>query len=313
MTRRLGIAILLGSAAFAVAPGYAQTLHEDASDVIVVTGQHPRDQASSGTKTDTPLAETPQSITVITADDIAGLGLQNLNQALRFVAGVTPEQRGSSGEVYDQFKLRGFDAPGLSRWPEAVRQPVRLCRPAGRRLAARPDRGRQGPGIGTVRPVEPRRPGRAVEQAAARPGALRRDQRHLRHLRSLPRRCRHRWPSRRRRAVADQRQRQRCRHAAELRQARTPDDLGRGDASARAARPASRCSAPIRTIPTTATTACSRPSARYSPTPTASCRPASMAARPATASAASRRRSPISSVTISAAAGHSARRAAISM
>ncbi|MEG8055800.1 TonB-dependent receptor plug domain-containing protein [Sphingomonas sp. 22L2VL55-3] len=111
MTRRLGIAILLGSAAFAAAPGYAQTLHEDASDVIVVTGQHPRDQASSGTKTDTPLAETPQSITVITADDIASRSLQNLNQALRFVAGVTPETRGSSGEVYDQFKLRGFDAP----------------------------------------------------------------------------------------------------------------------------------------------------------------------------------------------------------
>jgi len=111
MTRRLGIAILLGTAAFVAAPGYAQTLHEDASDVIVVTGQHPRDQASSGTKTDTPLAETPQSITVITADDIAGRSLQNLNQALRFVAGVTPETRGSSGEVYDQFKLRGFDAP----------------------------------------------------------------------------------------------------------------------------------------------------------------------------------------------------------
>jgi iron complex outermembrane receptor protein len=72
MTRRLGIAILLGTAAFAAAPGYAQTMHEDASDVIVVTGQHPRDQASSGTKTDTPLAETPQSITVITADDIGG-------------------------------------------------------------------------------------------------------------------------------------------------------------------------------------------------------------------------------------------------
>ena len=37
--------------------------------------------------------------------------LANLNQALRFVAGVTTEQRGSSAEVYDQFKLRGFDAP----------------------------------------------------------------------------------------------------------------------------------------------------------------------------------------------------------
>jgi iron complex outermembrane receptor protein len=111
MTRRLGIAILLGSA-FSAVPGFAQTAQDDgASNVIVVTGQHSRGQASSGTKTDTPLAETPQSISVITAEDIAGLGLQNLNQALRFVAGVTPETRGSSGEVYDQFKLRGFDAP----------------------------------------------------------------------------------------------------------------------------------------------------------------------------------------------------------
>jgi iron complex outermembrane receptor protein len=111
MNRRSGIAIMLGSA-FCAAPSYAQTVQDDGdSVVIVVTGQHARDRASSGTKTDTPLAETPQSITVITAEDIAGLGLQNLSQTLRFVAGVTPETRGSSGEVYDQFKLRGFDAP----------------------------------------------------------------------------------------------------------------------------------------------------------------------------------------------------------
>lgn len=111
MTRRFGIAVLLASATTA-APSFAQTA-TDTTDtgIIVVTGQHLRTQASSGTKSDTPLAETPQSISVITADDIAGLGLQNLNQALRFVAGVTPEQRGSSAEVYDQFKLRGFDAP----------------------------------------------------------------------------------------------------------------------------------------------------------------------------------------------------------
>ncbi len=79
--------------------------------VIVVTGEKATTIASSGTKSATPIVETPQSITVISAADIAGLGLQNLNQALRFVAGVTPETRGASAEVYDQFKLRGFDAP----------------------------------------------------------------------------------------------------------------------------------------------------------------------------------------------------------
>lgn len=94
-------------AAPADAPATAQS---SIGDDIVVTGVQARDTAASGTKSSTPLAETPQSITVVTASDIAGLGLQNLNQALRFVAGVTPETRGSSAEVYDQFKLRGFDA-----------------------------------------------------------------------------------------------------------------------------------------------------------------------------------------------------------
>ena len=85
----------------------AQTSGSD----IVVTGQRHDTQASAGTKTDKPLAETPQSISVVSASTIADLGLQNLDQALRFVAGVTPEQRGASAEVYDLFSLRGFAAP----------------------------------------------------------------------------------------------------------------------------------------------------------------------------------------------------------
>ena len=78
---------------------------------IVVTGERAPSIARGGTKTDTPVLETPQSITVISGAEIAGLGLQNLNQSLRTVAGITPETRGASAEVYDQFKLRGFDAP----------------------------------------------------------------------------------------------------------------------------------------------------------------------------------------------------------
>ena len=122
--RRLGIAVLLGSALNA-APVYAQTApHDEDPNAIVVTGQSPRGQASSGTKSDTPIVETPQSISVITSGDIAALGLQNLNQSLRFVAGITPETRGASAEVYDQFKLRGFDAPvyldGLKQFGSAT-------------------------------------------------------------------------------------------------------------------------------------------------------------------------------------------------
>jgi iron complex outermembrane receptor protein len=104
------------NASVAAATSLDESDASDASEpqdhgVIVVTGEKATTIASSGTKSATPIVETPQSISVISAADIAGLGLQNLNQALRFVAGVTPETRGASAEVYDQFKLRGFDAP----------------------------------------------------------------------------------------------------------------------------------------------------------------------------------------------------------
>lgn len=112
MSRRLTSSIVALAAALPASPATAQ-VHAGAvaDNEVIVTGRAAPDEASSATKSATPLAETPQSITVVTGEEIAQLGLQNLNQALRFVAGVTPETRGSSAEVYDQFKLRGFDAP----------------------------------------------------------------------------------------------------------------------------------------------------------------------------------------------------------
>ncbi|TCM16047.1 iron complex outermembrane receptor protein [Novosphingobium sp. PhB165] len=96
--------------AVSILPAFAHAAAAE-NDDIVVKGDRPANVASSGTKSDTPIALTPQSISVIDSGTISDLGIQNLNQALRFVAGVTPETRGSSAEVYDQFKLRGFDAP----------------------------------------------------------------------------------------------------------------------------------------------------------------------------------------------------------
>lgn len=63
-----------------------------------------------GTKTDTPLLETPQSISVITRDQMSDQNAQTLNQALRYTAGVTPETRGAVATRYDMFTVRGFDA-----------------------------------------------------------------------------------------------------------------------------------------------------------------------------------------------------------
>lgn len=94
----------------AAAPDLAGDGTDPESGVIIVRGEKPVSEASAGTKSAVPIAETPQSVSVVDSSRIAGLGLQNLNQALRFVAGVTPEQRGASEEIYDLFKLRGFDA-----------------------------------------------------------------------------------------------------------------------------------------------------------------------------------------------------------
>lgn len=67
-------------------------------------------RATAGTKTDTPILETPQSISVIPRDQIEDQNAQNLNQILRFTAGVTPETRGAVATRYDQLTIRGFDA-----------------------------------------------------------------------------------------------------------------------------------------------------------------------------------------------------------
>ncbi|WP_174278875.1 TonB-dependent siderophore receptor [Sphingomonas bacterium] len=110
MPRHVLTALAVGTAFYSI-PCAAQSANVDDDNPVVVTGARPRNEASAGTKGAAPVAETPQSISVIGSGEIADLGLANLNQALRFVAGVTTEQRGSSAEVYDQFKLRGFDAP----------------------------------------------------------------------------------------------------------------------------------------------------------------------------------------------------------
>ncbi|WP_256657824.1 TonB-dependent receptor plug domain-containing protein [Pseudomonas sp. 2FG] len=49
---------------------------------------------STGTKTDTPILETPQSVSVITADRIRDQGAQSVQDALRYTAGVRGETYG---------------------------------------------------------------------------------------------------------------------------------------------------------------------------------------------------------------------------
>jgi iron complex outermembrane receptor protein len=67
-------------------------------------------RSGSGTKTDTPIIETPQSISVVTADQIRATNSQNLQDALVYTAGVATGSVAASQQIADTLFLRGFQA-----------------------------------------------------------------------------------------------------------------------------------------------------------------------------------------------------------
>lgn len=66
-------------------------------------------RSATGTKTDTPLIETPQSVSVVTADRVSQQAATSLNQALAYTAGVMPAIWGLDTR-FDWLSIRGFDA-----------------------------------------------------------------------------------------------------------------------------------------------------------------------------------------------------------
>ncbi len=67
----------------------------------------------SGTKTDTALREIPQSISVVTRDDMNDRGVQTVAEAVRYTAGVRTEASGIDSRA-DDIRIRGFDAGSWS-------------------------------------------------------------------------------------------------------------------------------------------------------------------------------------------------------
>lgn len=62
--------------------------------------------AATASKTDTPLIETPQSVTVVTRDEIRDQGAQGLQDALNYAAGVRSDAYGLDSRT-DSFRTRG--------------------------------------------------------------------------------------------------------------------------------------------------------------------------------------------------------------
>lgn len=62
----------------------------------------------TGTKSDTPIIEVPQSITTVTRKQMNDQGVQSVRQALNYSAGVDSNKNGLSGDAFEQIYGRGF-------------------------------------------------------------------------------------------------------------------------------------------------------------------------------------------------------------
>lgn len=79
-------------------------------------------RSASGTKTDTPLLETPRAISVVTADEIADRKVQSVEEALRYTVGVQVDAYGNDMR-FDQIRSRGFNLVTTADFLDGMRQP----------------------------------------------------------------------------------------------------------------------------------------------------------------------------------------------
>ncbi|NIJ38180.1 iron complex outermembrane receptor protein [Sphingopyxis panaciterrae] len=94
-----------------VSPAYAQ-MAGDVAEIVVTA------RAETATKTDTSIAEVPQSLSVIGADLIAARGAIGVQEALRYTPGLRTEPNGADFR-FDYVTLRGF---GSTDFIDGMRQ-----------------------------------------------------------------------------------------------------------------------------------------------------------------------------------------------
>lgn len=120
---RTGLLALMATASaaalLAATPAFAQATTDAEVDELVVTARHYVPDNSTATKTAIPLLETPQSVSVITRDQLDVLHLVDMEEAIRYTAGIRGGIYGSD-DRYDWITLRGF-RPG--QYQDGLRLP----------------------------------------------------------------------------------------------------------------------------------------------------------------------------------------------
>lgn len=134
LTRAVALALLCSAATpgnVALAQSTSQAASTSAEDIealetITVEAERARSVytgiSTTGTKTTTPLNETPQAITVITADWMEMQNIQNVEDALRYAAGVKTSPYGNDPRN-DTFFIRGFNQTTSGLYRDGLQTP----------------------------------------------------------------------------------------------------------------------------------------------------------------------------------------------
>ena len=125
---RLTCSVLALSAALGATPAFADEAAYDDPDTIIVTGStldYGTESTTSATKTDTPLIDVPQTISIVTRDQIDDQALQNIGDILRYTPGASTGQ----GEGHrDQITIRGQNTTA-DFFVDGLRDDVQYFRP----------------------------------------------------------------------------------------------------------------------------------------------------------------------------------------
>ncbi len=106
----LSAALLAGTSGIAHAQSAEEAETADRVIVVTATGQS---SATSTTKTNTPIIESPQSISIVSRDEMDLRASPTISDALAYTAGVQAAPSGLDSRV-DEVTVRGFAAGGFS-------------------------------------------------------------------------------------------------------------------------------------------------------------------------------------------------------
>ena len=77
-------------------------------------------RSATGTKTDTPIEKNPQSVSVVTREEMAMRNVTSVKGAFNYTPGVLTGNRGSS-DVYDALSIRGFSETNTNQYLDGLK------------------------------------------------------------------------------------------------------------------------------------------------------------------------------------------------